>query len=63
MSLGGSRPYTGTEQTNKNKYTSREQYKNTVQTVQNTVNTSTHITKTPAHTHTHTHTLTHYKTS
>jgi hypothetical protein len=32
-------------------------YKNTVQTVQNTVYTSTHITKTPTHTHTHTHTL------
>ena len=28
--------------------------KNTVQTIQNTVNTSTHITKTPTHTHTNT---------
>jgi len=37
-----------------------KQYKNTVQTIQNTLNTSTHITKTrtivktPTHTHTHT---------
>jgi len=30
-----------------------KQYKNTVQTIQNTINTSTHITKTPTHTHTH----------
>jgi hypothetical protein len=48
--------------------------KSTVQTIQNTVNASTHITKTPTHykthtyTHTHitkpthTHTPTHYKT-
>jgi len=56
---------------NTNKYTLTKQYKNTVQTIQNTVNTSTHITKTPhncqnTHTynphitnpiHTHTHTL------
>jgi len=27
-----------------------KQYKNTVQTIQSTVNTSTHITKTPTHT-------------
>ena len=40
--------------TNKNKYTQAKQYKNTVQRIQNTVNTSTHITKTPTHTHTHT---------
>jgi hypothetical protein len=32
----------------------RNNTKNTVQTIQNTVNTSTHITKTPTHTHTHT---------
>ena len=31
--------------------------KSTVQTIQNTVNASTHITKTPTPTHTHTHTL------
>ena len=30
-----------------------KQYKNTAQTIQNTVNTSTHVTKTPTHTHTH----------
>ena len=54
--------------TNKNKHTSRKQYKNTVQRIQNTVNTSTHITKTPTHTHTHTlqnphtQTTTNYKT-
>ena len=35
--------------------------KNTAQTIQNTVNTSTHITKTP--THHKIHTTTHYKTS
>jgi len=51
-----------------------KQYKKkTVQTVQNTVNTSTHITKTPPRTHIHTlqnphvhrptHTHTHYRTS
>ena len=35
--------------------------KNTVQTIQNTINTSKHITKTPTHykIHTHTHTHTH----
>jgi len=30
-----------------------KQYKSTVQTIQNTVNTSTHITKTPPHSHPH----------
>jgi len=46
-----------------------KQYKNTVQTIQNTVNTSKNVTKTPTHTHTHTlqnpriHTPTYYKTS
>jgi len=42
-----------------------KQYKNTVQTIQSTVNTSTHITKTPTHLleHPHIHTPTHYKTS
>ena len=71
FSLGGSSPYTSTESTNKNKhiyiYIYTEQYKNTVQTKQNTVNTSTHITKIPTQlskhphitkpTHTHTYTL------
>ena len=32
----------------------RNNTKNTVQTIQNTVNTSTHVTKTPTRTHTHT---------
>jgi hypothetical protein len=49
LSLGGSSPYTSTDRTHKNKYTQKKQYKNTVQTIQNTVNTSTHITKTPTH--------------
>jgi hypothetical protein len=31
-------------------------YKNTVQTIQNTINTNTHITKTPTHYKTHTYT-------
>ena len=31
-----------------------KQYKNTVQTIRNTVNTSAHITETPTHTHSHT---------
>ena len=33
----------------------RNKTKNTVQTIQNIVNTSIHIIKTPTHTHTHTH--------
>ena len=36
----------------------RDNTRNTVQTVQNTVNTSTHITETPTHTYTHMHTST-----
>ena len=46
----------------------RNNTKNTVQTIQNTVNTSTHITKTPTHykihayTHPHIHTHTHTHT-
>jgi len=41
-----------------------KQYKNTVQTIKNAVNTSTHITKTPTYyTNPHIHTPTHYKTS
>jgi CRISPR/Cas system endoribonuclease Cas6 (RAMP superfamily) len=41
------------------------QYKNTVETIQNTVNTSTHITKTPTQLsqNPHIHTPTHYTTS
>ena len=49
FSLGGSSPCTCTDKTNKNKYAYTKQYKNTLQTIQNTVNTSTHITKTPTH--------------
>jgi len=42
-----------------------KQYKNTIQAIQNTVNTSTHITKTPAQLskHPHIHAPTHYKGS
>jgi hypothetical protein len=49
FSLGGGSPYITTDKTSKNKYTSTKQYKykNSVQAIQNTVNTSTHITKTP----------------
>jgi len=54
FSLGGSSPYTSTDKTNKNKYNKRNNTKNKVQPIQNTVNTSTHITKTPTHTQTHT---------
>ena len=63
FSLGGSSSYTCTDKTNKNKYAYTKQYKNTVQTIQNTVYTNTHITKTPAQLskHPHTHSPTHYK--
>jgi len=47
FSLNGSSPYTSTDKTNKNKYAQTKQYKNTVQTIQNNANTSTHIIKTP----------------
>jgi len=40
-------------QTKKNKIHKRNNTNNTVQTIRNTVNTSTHITKTATHTHTH----------
>jgi len=36
-----------------------KQYKNTVQTIQNTVKTSTYFTKTPTHYKTHTYTHPH----
>ena len=49
FSLGVSCPYSSTDKTNKNKFTCMKQYKNTVQTIQNTENASTHITKTPTH--------------
>jgi hypothetical protein len=41
----------------------KEKYKNTVQTIQNTVNTSTHVTKTPPHTQTHPHITKQIKTT
>jgi len=44
LSFGGSSPYTSKDKANKNNYTQTKQYKNTVQTIQHTVNTSTHIT-------------------
>ena len=47
FSLGGSNPYTSTDKTNKKKCTITKQYKDTVQITQNTVHTTTHITKTP----------------
>ena len=58
MSLGGSSPYTSTDKTNKSIH-KLKQYKYTVQTIQNTVNTSTHITKTSTHYKTHTYTHPH----
>jgi hypothetical protein len=54
FSPGGSSPYTSTDKTNKNKYTYTKKYKNTVQTIQNTVNTPTQLSKYP---NIHTHTL------
>ena len=67
FSLGDSSPYTSTDKTNN----VHKEYKNTVQTIRNSVDTSAHITKTPPHnknntyrhphitnfTPTHTHTL------
>jgi hypothetical protein len=53
LSLGGSSPYTSTDKTNKNKHI-KETIQNTkYKKYKNTVNTSTHITKTPTHTHPH----------
>jgi hypothetical protein len=54
LSLSDSR-----EKTSKKIYTKMKQYKNTIQTIQNWVNTSTHSTKTNTHykTHTSTHPL------
>jgi predicted oxidoreductase len=46
LSLGGSSPYTSTSKTNKNKYI-KETIQKHIKTIQNTVNTRTHITKTP----------------
>jgi hypothetical protein len=54
LSLGGSSPYANTDKTNKINIQKRNNTKNMVQTVQNPVNTSTHINKTPTHKQTHT---------
>jgi hypothetical protein len=47
FSLGGGSPYTSTDKTNN--IHKRNNAKNTIQAIQNTVNTSTHIIKTPTH--------------
>jgi hypothetical protein len=47
LSLGGSSPYTNEDKTNKINAHKRNNTKNTVQKIQNTVNTSTHTTKHP----------------
>ena len=46
FSPGNSNPYTSTDKTNKNKIYIKETIQNTVHTLQNTINTSAHITKT-----------------
>jgi hypothetical protein len=56
LSLAGSSSYTSTDKTNKKNIHKRNNTRNTVQTVQNTLNKSTHITKTPTHYKTHTYT-------
>jgi len=66
--LGDSSPYNSTNKTNKNKYTKTKHYNNTVQTVRNTLNTSTHITKIPTQlpknpTYTHPHITKQVKTT
>jgi hypothetical protein len=48
QSLGGSSPYTSTDKKIINTQ-KRNNTKNTAQTIQNRVNTSTHINKTPTH--------------
>ena len=71
LSLGGSSPYTSTDNTIKNRYTKNETIQNTVQTIQKynkykyTYYQNTHIVQNRTcthphitkHTHTHTHTL------
>ena len=54
MPLGGNSPYTSTDKQIRVNIHKEKIQKDTVQTILNTVNTSTHITKTPTHTHTHT---------
>jgi hypothetical protein len=64
FSVGGSSPYTSTDKINKNNYTYTTQFENTVQTIQNAVYTSTHLTETPTQLSKHPpiHSPTHYKT-
>jgi hypothetical protein len=56
LSLDDSSPRTSTDKTNNNKYTLKNNTKNIVQSLQNTVNTSAHITKTLTHYKSHTYT-------
>ena len=56
MYVGGNSPYTGTNKINIYK---RINTKKVVQAIENTVNTSTRITKTPTHYKTHTYTHPH----
>ena len=60
MSLSDNSPYTSTNKTNKNiyiyMYINETIQKNTVQTIQNTLKTRIHITKTPTHYKTHAYT-------
>ena len=60
LSLGGS----SADESNKNKYTEKKQYKNTVRTIINSVNANIHITKTllQLSKHPHIQSPTHYKT-
>ena len=57
FSLGGSSPYSSTDKTNS---IHKRNNTKTVQTIQNTVNTSAHITKTPTHDKTNTYTHPHF---
>ena len=59
LSLGSSSPYTSTDKPIRINIHKRNRTKNTVQTIQNTVNASTHITKTPTHYKIHTITSPH----
>jgi signal-transduction protein with cAMP-binding, CBS, and nucleotidyltransferase domain len=59
LSFGGSSPYNSTDETSNEYIYKRDNTKNTVQAIQNTVNTSTHIIKTLTHYKTHTYTHPH----
>jgi len=56
LSLGGSSPNTSTDKTNTNKYTWRKQFKNIVQTIQNT-EMQVHILSKHPHNYQNTHTI------